>query len=67
VPFCLEKLARWCGLTDQSQVIQLLGDMEKLSETLARQYRYPGKLDNDLGPLSLEGITSLMEDTLPDD
>ncbi len=41
-PFCLEKLAGWCGLTDHSQVIELLGDVEKLSETLARQDRYPG-------------------------
>lgn len=41
-PFCLEKLAGWCGLTGHSQVIQLLGDAEKLSETLARQDRYPG-------------------------
>ena len=140
----LEKLAGWCGLTGQSEVIELLGDVEKLSETLARQdsysgsryhhfaylkspvqrlskrmqpqtgdterFRsrfpfipsesivrfeqvisdlkqtddeindelnqlmtrlvqirlwllgtYPGKLDNDLGPLSLEGITSLMD------
>lgn len=42
-PFCLEKLAGWCGLTDHSQVIQLLGGAEKLSETLARQDRYPGR------------------------
>lgn len=42
--FCLEKLAGWCRLTDHSQVIQLLGDAEKLSETLARQDRYPGSL-----------------------
>jgi len=41
-PFCLEKLAGWCGLTGHSQVIELLGDAEKLSETLARQDRYPG-------------------------
>jgi hypothetical protein len=41
-PLCLEKLARWCGLTDHSQVFELLGDVEKLSETLTRQYRYPG-------------------------
>lgn len=41
-PHYLEKLAGWCGLTGHSQVIELLGDAEKLSETLARQDRYPG-------------------------
>ncbi|MGV8138560.1 MAG: hypothetical protein AB2L20_25440 [Mangrovibacterium sp.] len=143
-PLYLEKLGGWCGVTSQNAVIELLGNAEKLSETLARQdaysasryhhfvyfkssvqrlrkrmqqqtgdmerFRsrfpfiptesivrfeqtisdsnrieeavtdelnqlmtrlvqvrlqllgtYPGKLDNDLGPLSLEGITSLMD------
>ncbi|MGV8137074.1 MAG: hypothetical protein AB2L20_17820 [Mangrovibacterium sp.] len=41
-PLYLERLTGWCGLTSQSEVIELLGDVEKLSETLARQDRYPG-------------------------
>jgi len=40
-PLYLETLAGWCGVTDQSQVIELLGNAERLSETLARQDAYP--------------------------
>ena len=41
-PLYLETLAGWCGMISQNAVIELLGNAEKLSETLARQDAYPG-------------------------
>jgi hypothetical protein len=41
-PLYLEKLGGWCGVTSQNAVIELLGNAEKLSETLALQDAYAG-------------------------
>jgi len=38
----LEKLSAWCGLKDQCRIIELSGDAEALSQTLAQRGSYPG-------------------------